>query len=206
MTSQASIRGSWQRRLAAYAQLLVAVDPNAELAAFRVQAERLLRRLPSPANHGERMIAQAVLTALSLRRVGLDVRDVVKSACGDQGVRLIALPYEASVNHQGSPVAERARAIIDCEYASSGLTTQRLARSLHVHRNRLSLEFREAFELSIKDYIARRRVLAAADLLTNSRQAIGNKAVAAAVGYRGSSFYRNFKQTTGTTPARYRRG
>lgn len=190
-------------RLVATLQVLALMPPNVALAEFKAEAREALKGLPLPRNHGERMIAQALLTALSLRHLGLDYLNMIHVACGDEGLRLVLAPHDPTPARRRPGIAERAKQLIEREFTRA-LSVQRIARKLRVHRNQLSREFKTAYGVSIVEYIVRRRILAAAARLTNCPDE-GNKMVAGTVGCRDSTFYRQFKRVTGLTPATYGR-
>ena len=120
--------------------------------AIRLSAEGLLREIAPPRNEPERLIAQGLLLAIASQRIGIPHRDLLFATVG----RSAQIVGESRVpcSHPEPSVARRAKALID-ERFRDALTVSALSRSLHVHRNRLSRDFRSAFAMSIPGYTSR---------------------------------------------------
>jgi AraC-like DNA-binding protein len=191
-------------QLASVVQVL-SLSPASESASFRQDVERAFKSFPTAVNHAERLIAQALLTALSLRRLGWDYRDVILAGCGLPALQLILPPQSAAppngrVNNQ--PVFEKAKRIVDHDFASR-LSVVSISRQLHVPRNRLSAEFRRKYGISLPQYIANCRVLSGARMLSVGHIAVDD--VATSVGYRSKKdFVHQFRAIMGLTPSAYR--
>lgn len=92
---------------------------------------------------------------------------------------------------------------IDRNYAQK-LSLDSLARRFGVSRSAFCTAFRQYTGLSPRQYIARRRIQEA-QIRIRSGQEDALSRIAQSVGYEDdSTFYRNFLQVTGMSPARYR--
>jgi AraC-like DNA-binding protein len=100
-------------------------------------------------------------------------------------------------------IATQVREILDVEF-SRQLTADCLARRLRCNRTQLQAEFKVAFSVTIHQYVIRRRIEAAKQLLANTAWKID--AVSSEVGYRSrDAFYTNFRTVVGIAPNEYRR-
>ncbi|MBI2214194.1 MAG: helix-turn-helix transcriptional regulator [Acidobacteria bacterium] len=99
--------------------------------------------------------------------------------------------------------AGEARKIIDERYMDKLRLTD-LARALGVSAISLADGFRRAFDCSVGDYLRRKRVERAIEMLVGSSLSLGE--IAIGTGFCDQShFVRVFKAQTGMTPSRYRR-
>lgn len=202
ISSYPYIRLSWEMRLASTMQVLTAIDRRVPLEQFRAQADTLLKHITTPRNHGESLIAEALLIVLAMRRLGWDHRDVLYAVFGDEAMRLVNAGDDSSQHRPRRTIAARAKEIIDREY-SDRITVQGLAGRLRVSRNTLSRDFAHEFLVPIPDYVTTVRMLAAVQRLRTS--ALSNRAVAAIVGCSYRKFYEHFERVIGETPAQCRR-
>lgn len=104
-------------------------------------------------------------------------------------------------------VAQRARKLIESDFADDRCDTRTLARRLGVSRSQLCHAYRRAYDTTIGHDIRRRRIRAACRLL---RERPGEllKEVAATVGFGRRSyrtFLNSFRQEVGMAPRRYQR-
>jgi AraC-like DNA-binding protein len=79
-----------------------------------------------------------------------------------------------------------------------------LARRAGLSARQLQRRFRELFGVGVKEFVMRARLQAAADALQDGAAPIAEVALSSGF-YDQSSFTRQFRKRTGTTPARYRR-
>lgn len=94
-------------------------------------------------------------------------------------------------------------AYIDSHFAAE-LPQEQLARVACMGSTKLKTAFRQAHGCTITDYIRRRRISQAEELLAETELPIGQ--VALAVGYRSASrFAELFRRSTGILPGEYRR-
>ena len=99
--------------------------------------------------------------------------------------------------------ATEARRIIDERYMDKLRLTD-LARALGVSPISLAEGFRRAFDCSVGDYLRKKRVERAIEMLVGSDLSLGE--IASGTGFCDQShFVRVFKAQTGMTPSRYRR-
>jgi AraC-like DNA-binding protein len=96
----------------------------------------------------------------------------------------------------------RARTLIELEFASD-LNLQRLAAESGFSRHHFTREFRRAFRYTPHQYLTRRRMERAKELLRNQELSVSQ--VCLAVGYRSmGSFSTAFTRATGASPIIYR--
>jgi PAS domain S-box-containing protein len=79
-----------------------------------------------------------------------------------------------------------------------------LARRAGLSSRQLQRRFLELFGVGVKEFVMRARVQAAADALRDGTASVAEVALESGF-YDQSSFTRQFRKRTGTTPARYRR-
>jgi PAS domain S-box-containing protein len=79
-----------------------------------------------------------------------------------------------------------------------------LARRAGLSPRQLQRRFRDLFGVGVKEFVLRARLQAAADALQDGTAPIADVALSSGF-YDQSSFTRQFRKRTGTTPARYRR-
>lgn len=102
-----------------------------------------------------------------------------------------------------APWAHEARRLISEQYMNK-LRLVDIAKTVGVPPVTLAEGFRRAFDCSVGEFIRRRRVERAVEMLVGSDIALGE--IASAAGFCDQShFVRVFKAHTGTTPSRYRR-
>lgn len=101
--------------------------------------------------------------------------------------------------HPISP-AQRVARRLDAEFERR-LPLSTLAAQVQMRPRPLQRAFRQAFGMTIREYHARRRILAALDAVVEGK----SEAAALAVGYRSrKNFNRQFRQCTGLTPTQFR--
>lgn len=124
----------------------------------------------------------------------------------DDGFRAFIVSFctmEHDTSEKHSVVLETVRDYIDLHYADKELSLKMIAADLHLSQSYLGKLFREAYGLSVKDYITQIRLETAAKNLTSSSMSI--KRVMELSGYDNeSNFYRLFKGCYGVTPSSYR--
>jgi AraC-like DNA-binding protein len=184
------VRREWQLAVASSVQVLAGISNSLGCATLRIQAETALAQLSPPHNHGERMIAKAILLSVALHHLGIDDRALLVAFFGEPGLRLAAAAPEEWVGRSTITLAARARAIIDQDYARA-LTVQTLSAQLHAHRNVLAKQFKAVFGNSISDYIRLRRGMAAAELLRSGTYS--HEDIARSIGCSVSTFYRRYR-------------
>ena len=107
---------------------------------------------------------------------------------------------------EASRVAPRwlinARDLLHEQFAER-LTMEQIARAAGVHPVHLAREFRRFYHCTVGDYVRRRRVEFACEVLARSDAPLSEIALAAGF-FDQSHFTRTFKQQTGRTPAEFR--
>ena len=89
------------------------------------------------------------------------------------------------------------------EHSDEGLSLTKVAKFSNISGNHLSEKFKEVTGINFVDYIARKRVGKARDLLWNSNLRISE--IAFAVGFQSlSQFNRVFKKLTQKSPSQFR--
>ncbi|MGH9662917.1 MAG: AraC family transcriptional regulator [Bryobacteraceae bacterium] len=108
----------------------------------------------------------------------------------------------------GGPVMEaprwlrKAREILDARFLA-GVSLTELAAEAGVHAVHLSREFRKRFQCSVGEYMRKRRVEHACQLIANSEKTLSE--IAMICGFADQShFSKTFKRETGLTPAHFR--
>lgn len=124
----------------------------------------------------------------------------------DDGFRAFIIAFctmEHNTADKHSVVLETVKDYVELHYADKELSLKMIAAELHLSQSYLGKLFREAYGLSVKDYITQIRLEAAAKNLTGSSMSI--KRVMELSGYDNeSNFYRLFKGFYGVTPSSYR--
>ncbi len=101
-----------------------------------------------------------------------------------------------------SGLAERARAILDREYAGP-VSIRSLAARLACHPKRLNRLFRQAYEVTIHEYVRRLRFRNGLELVRDTEEKI--EVVAQMAGWRSrSAFTVAFRKAYGCSPSTYR--
>jgi len=124
-----------------------------------------------------------------------------------EGVLLEVLAESARSSDADSPSSipvwlRRVREALDESYLASPSLTE-LAEVGGVHPVHLSREFRRRYRITIGDYIRKRRVERASELLTNSEMPMAE--IASTCGFSDQShFCALFKKYSGMTPAKFR--
>ncbi len=104
---------------------------------------------------------------------------------------------------RGSVLAGRAEAYI-INHLAERLSTARIARALRINPDYLNRVFREVHDMTMTEYLHRRRLADAAKLLRESTDSVVE--VAAACGYATvAHFRRMFERFNGLSPREYRR-
>lgn len=86
---------------------------------------------------------------------------------------------------------------------SKSMTTAEIARAVGAERKRFVERFRKETSMTMKEYLANRRCIIAAQLLLDSRASV--QEIAAYVGYPDSNYFSKvFKASIGVTPQAYR--
>lgn len=133
-------------------------------------------------------------------------RDEV-SAVSLEGLTLELLAAAAR-SLDGGPAIEaprwlrKAREIVDARFLA-GVSLTDLAAEAGVHAVHLSREFRKRFQCSVGEYMRKRRVEHACQLIANSEMTLAE--IAMICGFADQShFSKTFKRETGLTPAHFR--
>lgn len=94
-------------------------------------------------------------------------------------------------------------------FTNSGLTIVDVATAAGSNRTYVSRAINRSYSISFSQYIARQRVLYAQMVLADARYKTDKEAIADAIALSGfaseQSFYRLFKEQTGTTPLQFRK-
>jgi AraC family transcriptional regulator, regulatory protein of adaptative response / methylphosphotriester-DNA alkyltransferase methyltransferase len=99
-------------------------------------------------------------------------------------------------------VLQDAQALIDAELGTD-LEVEDVARRIATSRRQLQRCFRELADTTFRDYVARRRMERAAELLVQTPLTV--RQIAAQVGYRQpAQFAKAFRRVHGTSPATFR--
>jgi AraC-like DNA-binding protein len=125
--------------------------------------------------------------------------DAIATSC-QASIPEIVHELRRMVQLDGPSKAERIRDIIDHEYRTS-LRTEYLARTVDLDAAAAAAAFERRFDMSIKDYLARRRVHEGLALI---RAGVKIESAAREVGFKKGTrhFYAAVRKFTGTTPAR----
>ena len=104
---------------------------------------------------------------------------------------------------RGAVLAGRAEAHI-INHLAERLSTARIARALRINPDYLNRVFREVHDMTMTEYLHRRRLADAAKLLRESTDSVGE--IASACGYATvAHFRRMFERFNGLSPREYRR-
>ncbi len=155
----------------------------------------------------------AVITGGELFPLALRIRDELHNrrrssdvAIEGLALELMAMASRSFAARPGSrvaPWASEARQIIDERYTSR-LRLADLAKTLGVSPISLAEGFRRAFDCSVGEYLRKKRVERAIEMLVGSDLPLGE--IASGTGFCDQShFVRVFKAQTGMTPSKYRR-
>lgn len=102
-----------------------------------------------------------------------------------------------------SSILTRCMEYIDAHYTEP-LTLEELAKEFGMSRSSFCAVFPQFAGMTLRKYIAHKRIMEA-QMLIRSQPELTLAQICAAVGYEDdSTFYRNFLQITGVSPARYR--
>jgi AraC-like DNA-binding protein len=125
--------------------------------------------------------------------------DAIATSCR-ANIPEIVLELRRMVRLDGPSKAERIRDIIDHEFRTS-LRSEELARTVDLDAAAAAAAFERRFDISIKDYLARRRVQEGLALV---RVGVKIECAAREVGFKKGTrhFYAAVRKFTGTTPAR----
>jgi AraC-like DNA-binding protein len=105
--------------------------------------------------------------------------------------------------NRGSSLIERAEAYI-ADHVSEKVTTAAVAHALHVSPDYLNRVFRRVHEMTITEYIHRRKLVDAASMLCDTTGAVAE--IASQCGYRSAGHFRRmFERYQGISPGAYRR-
>lgn len=120
---------------------------------------------------------------------------------------LFAVQQEAdrqrSQSHANSSVAMRVREYVDAHYCVNTISLESVAAHVHKSPAYVSRVFKNELGCNFSDYLTRKRMKRAAELLREPDRKI--YAIAEACGYADTSnFIRVFKRTYGVSPAEYR--
>jgi AraC-like DNA-binding protein len=103
---------------------------------------------------------------------------------------------------RGASITGRAEAYVT-RHLTEQLSTARIARALRVNPDYLNRAFRKLHQLTITEYIHRRRLADAATLLRDTTQSV--EEIASACGYRSVAHFRRvFQRVRGVSPLAYR--
>ncbi len=93
---------------------------------------------------------------------------------------------------------------LDVHYRTNAIRVQELAKNACMSPSKLKYAFKQQYNCTISEYVSRKRIQQALELLLNSRLDIAQ--IAGQVGYKkASSFSAAFRNATGTLPNRYRK-
>lgn len=99
-------------------------------------------------------------------------------------------------------LAEWIRSVVEEEYTDSGLSVSAIAERAGKSPDYISRCFRQKYDIGLLDYIHRRRIARAKELLCDESASVGS--IAPKVGYTSvDSFIRVFKKLEGVTPGKY---
>lgn len=126
-----------------------------------------------------------------------------QSAPPEAGSRVMSPPIRYEISHPHLEIVRSVLEFIDRSY-QDGAPLSRMAQATGVSRSYLCRIFKRVTGLSLKQFLTRRRLQAAKELLQEPGATIDQ--VARRVGYRDAShFDRVFRQWEGRTPSGYRR-
>jgi AraC family transcriptional regulator len=123
-----------------------------------------------------------------------------------EGIASELLVYAArSVDKSNQPPAwlKTAREFLNDHYGEE-IKIADVAREIGVHQMHLARTFRRFFGCTPGEYLRRRRIELASNLLLNSKKTLVEVALISGFSDQ-NSFTRSFKQNTGVTPAEFRR-
>jgi len=180
--------------------LLLSIETKAEREATVHELFRNVRRFT--AIPGGELLPLTTRIRDEIRRSGLNSKVAL------EGLALELMAYAArQMEGQGasrvSRVALDAKAIVDRRY-SSRIGLSEIAEEIGTSPVRLAEAFKRGYDCTVGDYIRRKRVQHAVEMLVNTGRPLGEIALEA--GFCDQPhLVRVFKSFTGTTPARYRR-
>ena len=150
-----------------------------------------------------------------LRSVSVARRVVAEVRLGEPGWRLvvqglmmellgqIARARAGSPGRSSSPWLRGVKERLDSDY-TAGVSIAELARMVGVHPVHLARSFRSSYGCSVGEYVRRRRLTAAEELLVNSQ--LDLREVALRCGFADQShFSKAFRRGAGVSPGHYRR-
>jgi AraC-like DNA-binding protein len=150
----------------------------------------------------------SVLMRAEARREGEGTAVILAALCTvilamvlrtSRGVNTEAVLWTAAAD---SGVAEVVEAVLNNPRADWSI--ERLSRAVNMSRATFLRRFTRSTGMTVGSFVARARLMAAAELLTTTGSTVA--AVAGEVGYNSeSAFTRAFREEIGTTPSRFRR-
>ena|SRR5215469_1515233 len=129
------------------------------------------------------------------------VPELVEDCCLDLAAT-ISGSFETETRHVPSWLLKARQIMRDCY--TEGITIRGVANCLGIHSVHLARAFRRYFHVSPSEYVSRRRICRARELMVISRLPLAE--IALEVGFSDQSHFTNaFRRETAMTPAAYRR-
>lgn len=181
----ATLDGSEKSILFRY-YLLVSIRVNVELALKEadVDAEEMAKTLPT----------------FDANDTSEEVRDYLKN------ILTVAIKMrDAEAQKRGNDIIDNAVAYINEHYADEDISLDSVAEAINISANYLSALFSHKVGLSFVEYITKKRMAKAKQLLRNTSKRSGE--IACEIGYKDPRYFSFvFKKNQGCTPSQYRSG
>ncbi|MCR4688251.1 MAG: response regulator [Saccharofermentans sp.] len=166
--------------------LLVSIRVNVELALkeANVKPEDIAHRLPS----------------LDMNDTGEDIRGYLRDVLN------VAIEMrEEEAQKRGNDITDTALNYIDLHYSESDLSLDSVAEAINISANYLSALFSNKVGLSFVEYVTKKRMAKAKQLLRMTSKKAGD--IACEIGYKDPRYFSFvFKKYQGCTPSQYRNG
>lgn len=207
------MRAEWVQEAVAASQALASFDLAVSVWAL---LEHLVGQIPPPEGPFERIFAGHIVSRAGWEILRLQAERGLKSRHQtlDEWSRLLDIVEDGpwceiadrlravEGTADSSTVAARARAFIDA-HSTTPITLADVAAAARSSVRLLTDQFRRQYGLSVHEYVTRRRLATAMELLLSTDLKVSS--IAESAGFRDEScLYRHFQRRLGTTPASLR--